>query len=104
MHVSVLSQNADAVSHFTLERVSLCHIYITPFYSRVQKSTFSQPFKEKCISEVVVFGSIIISQLSKLCQARFFIACDVIFLVGLQGNLKLITLGSGRVKKCESRK
>ena len=30
------------------------------------KSTFSQPFKEKCISDVVRMGSIIIFRLSKL--------------------------------------
>ena len=34
---------------------------------------------------------------SKIWKARFFILCDVIFLVGLQGKLKLITFGSERV-------
>ena len=62
------------------------------------KSTFSQSFKEKCISEVVRIGSIIIFHLSKLWKAKFVILCDVIFLVrGCKGNLKLITLGSERV-------
>ena len=39
------------------------------------KSTFSQPFEEKCISEVVRIDSIIIFHLSKLWKARFFILC-----------------------------
>ena len=33
---------------------------------------------------------------SKLWKAKFFILCDAIFLVRLQGNLNLITLGSER--------
>ena len=54
------------------------------------KSTFSQRFKKKCISEVVRIGSMIIFHLSKLWKAKFFSLCDVIFLVRLQGKLKLI--------------
>ena len=41
------------------------------------KSTFSQPFKDNCISELVRIGSIIIFCLSKLWEARFFILCDL---------------------------
>ena len=62
------------------------------------KSTFSQPFKEKCTSDVVRIGSIITFHQSKLWKAKFFILCGVIFLVRLRGNLKLITLGSERVQ------
>ena len=53
------------------------------------KRTFSQPFKEKCKSEVVRIGSIIIFHLSKLWKAKFFILCDVIFLVRLQGKFEI---------------
>ena len=62
------------------------------------KSTFSQPFREKCISEVVRISSIIIFHLRKLWRAKFFILCDVAFWWGCKGNLSLITLGSERVK------
>ena len=61
------------------------------------KITFSQQFKDKCISDVVRIGSIIPYHLSKLWKAKFFILCDVISLVRLQENMKLITLGSERV-------
>ena len=44
------------------------------------KSTFSQPFKEKHIGEVVRIGSAIIFHLSKRWKAKFFILCDVISL------------------------
>ena len=43
-------------------------------------------------------GSIIIFHLSKLWKAKFFILCDVIFWWGCSGNLKLITVGSERVR------
>ena len=52
------------------------------------------------MSEVVRIGSVIIFHLSKLWKAKFFILCDVIFLVRLQERLQeftLITLGSERV-------
>ena len=48
------------------------------------KTTFSQPFKDKCISDILRIGSIIIFHLSKLWKANFFILCGVIFLVRLQ--------------------
>ena len=53
------------------------------------KRTFSQPFKQKCMSEVVRIGSIIIFYLSKLWKARFFILCDILFLVRLQEKLEV---------------
>ena len=55
------------------------------------KSTFSQPFKYIYISYVVRISSIIIFNLSNLeWKAKFSILSGVIFLVRLQGNLKLI--------------
>ena len=70
---------------------------------RSSKSTFSKPFKEKCISEVVRIGIIIIFHLSKLWKPKFFIKYDVKFLVRLQGNyLKLITVRSERVNDINS--
>ena len=52
-------------------------------------STFSQPFKEKCLSEVMRIGSIF--HLSQLWKAEFFILYDVIyFWWGCRRNLKLV--------------
>ena len=48
------------------------------------KGTFSQPFKEKCVSEVARICSIIIFHLSKLLKVKFSLLCAVIFLVRLQ--------------------
>ena len=53
----------------------------------VTKSTFSQPFKEQCISEEVRISSILISHLAT--KAKFSILCDVIFLVRLQGKFDI---------------
>ena len=53
------------------------------------KSTFSQPFKEKCVSEVVRICSIIIFHLSKLWKVKFSILCGVIFMVRLQGKFDI---------------
>ena len=61
------------------------------------KSTFSQPFEENCISEVVRIGRIFISHLSKLWKVRVFILCDVIFLLRLQEKFEIDHSGSGRV-------
>ena len=71
----------------------------TPVSSRPPESgrkvTFSQLFKEKCISEVVRIGSLIIFHSSKLWNATFFILCSI----DTAGEiLKLITLGSERVE------
>ena len=41
------------------------------------------------MGEVVRIGSVIIFQLSKLCKAKFFILCDVIFLVRLQEKFEI---------------
>ena len=66
------------------------------------KSTFSQPFKEKCLSEVVTIGSIILCYLSKLRTAKFSILCAVILLMITYYLLKFITLrserGQGRIR------
>ena len=53
------------------------------------KSAFSQPFKEKCISDVVRSGSVIICHTCKLWKAKFFILGDAIFLVRLQGKFEI---------------
>ena len=52
-------------------------------------STFSYPFKKKCISDEVRIGSIIIFHLSKLWKAKFSILCNVIFLVRLHGKFEI---------------
>ena len=57
-----------------------CPEMLRSFQSQVQnyKYTFSQPFQDKCISEVARIGSIIIFNLSKLWKARFFILmCNI---------------------------
>ena len=54
------------------------------------KSTFSQPFKEKCISEVVRISSVIIFHLSKLWKSKFFIRAIVFSsVVRLQGKFEI---------------
>ena len=62
---------------------------VQPFHSRVQKRTLSQLHMEKCISEEVRIGSIITFHLSKLWKAKFFILCDVIFLVRMQEKCEI---------------
>ena len=52
------------------------------------KSTFSHHLL-KSVSEVVRIGSIIIFPPSNYEKAEFFILCDVIFLVKLQGKLDI---------------
>ena len=54
------------------------------FTSKFNKVHSPNLFKERCISEVVRIGSIIIRRLIKLWKAKFFIRCDVIFVVRLQ--------------------
>ena len=61
---------------------------ISPF-TPSSKSTFSQPFKEKRIHDVVRIGSNITLHLRKLWKAKFFILCDVVFLARLQGKLEI---------------
>ena len=53
------------------------------------KRTFSQLLEAKCMSEVVRIGSIIISHMSKWWNTKFFILCDEIFLVRLQGKFEI---------------
>ena len=53
------------------------------------KITFSQAFKEKCVSEVVRIGSMVIFYLGKLWKAKFFMLCNVIFLVRLRGKFEI---------------
>ena len=57
-----------------------------PFHSQVQKVHSPNLPKEKCMGEVVRIGSVIIFHPSNLWKAKFFILCDVIFLVRLQGK------------------
>ena len=60
-----------------------------PFHSQVQKVHSPNLPKEKCRYEVVRIGSIIIFRLSKLWKIKFFILCDVIFLVRLQEKFEI---------------
>ena len=53
------------------------------------KSALSQPFEDECKSDVVRIGTMIIFHLSKLWKAKFFILCDAIFLVRLQGKFEI---------------
>ena len=64
--------------------------WVNPFTpTAISKSTLSQHFKERCISEVVRIVSIIIYHLSKLWKATFFILCGVVFLMRLQEKFEL---------------
>ena len=64
-----------------------------------QKVTFSQHFKEKRISDVARIDSMIIFHLSVWWKAKFFVMCDVTFLLRLQGKFDIDhSYGSGRVK------
>ena len=56
------------------------------------KRTFSQTFKEKCMTLVVGIGSIIIFHPSKLWKATFFILCVVICLCGCTGEIWNVSL------------
>ena len=58
----------------------------TPKLNEYILPTFSM---RKCMSEVVIFGSVIIFHLSKLGKSKFSILCDVIFLVRLQGKFDI---------------
>ena len=63
--------------------------FLCVLYSQVQKVHSPNLSKEKCMSEVVRIGVIIIFHLSKLWKAKFSILCDVIFLERLQGKLEI---------------
>ena len=60
-----------------------------PFHSQVQKEHYPNLPKEKCISEVLRIGFIIIFHLSQLWETKFSILCDVMFLVRLQGKFDI---------------
>ena len=55
------------------------------------KTTFSQAFKEKYVSKVVRIGCMInlAYNLSKLWKVMFFILCEVMFRVRLQGKFEI---------------
>ena len=59
---------------------------VSPSTPKFKKYILSIVYKEKGKGEVVRIGSIIIFHSSKLWKAKFFILCDVIFLVRLQGK------------------
>ena len=86
--LSLLPPSSWTIAQFIQHRSPLdpCSIRTLPLSLLSSESTFSQHLKDKCISEVVRIGSIIIFHLSKLWRAKFFILCDVIFLVKLQGE------------------
>ena len=73
--------------HF-VQRPDWC-IVAKPLHSQAQKVISPNLLSRKCISEVGRIGSIIIFHLSKLWKAKFFILCDVIFLVRLQGKFEI---------------
>ena len=71
------------------KRLSLGKVHILTLSPQIQRRHSSNLPEEKCIGEVVRISSIIIFHLSKLWKARFFILCDVIFLVRLQGKFEI---------------
>ena len=68
-----------------LTRIKLLdHYFTSPDHDFQVQQVLSRPLN-KCISEVVRIGNIIIFHLSKLWKAKFFILCDVVvFLVRMQ--------------------
>ena len=76
------------------------------------KRTFSQLYKEKCISEAVRVGSVNSFHLNNLWKATFFILCDVIFLMRLEGKFEVDhswewkgwTTGSGQCEIIRAKK
>ena len=58
---------------------------VNPFTPKFKR--YILPTRNVQVSEVVRIGSIIIFHLSKLWIAKFFILCDVIFLVRLAGEI-----------------
>ena len=89
-----------AQSWFSLSpSLASCFSSHQPFHSKIQKGTFSQTLKEKCVRGIARIDGITIFHLNKQWKAKFFLLRDLMFLVRLQGNLKLITLRSERVKR-----
>ena len=66
-----------------------CMRSLKPFHSQVQKYILPTLKREMYICEVVRIGKLIISHLSELRKAKFFILCDVIFLVRLQEKFEI---------------
>ena len=68
-------------------------LVINPFTPKLIENTFSQRCKEgieeKWMSNAVRIGSIIIFHCSKLWKAKFYIMCDVIFLVRVWGKFEI---------------
>ena len=68
---------------------SLALVWTNPFTPKF-KHYILPDFKEKCTNEVVTIGICIsIFHLSELWKAKFFILCDVLILVGLQGKSEI---------------
>ena len=101
MHLSVIvkaciSEIALGQVFRSLTRLMLVCIAVAVTLFLNDVNPFTPKFK-KYIRELVKIGSIMISHLSKLRKAKFFILCDVIFLAVYRRNLILITLGSERI-------
>ena len=64
------------------------------FHSQVQQVHFSITIWKKYLSEVMRISSTIIFHLSKLWKAKFFILCEVIFVVRLQEKIEIEILGN----------
>ena len=77
--------NAWMILHPARFLCGICAWICVFLHSQVQKVHF--PTSEKCISEVVR-----ITLLTKLWKAKFFIPCDFIFVVRLQGKFDLTRL------------
>ena len=60
-----------------------------PFTPKLKKVHSPSPSREKCISDVVRIGIIIICQLGKLWKAKFSILCDEMFMAKLQGEFDI---------------
>ena len=71
---------------------------LKPFHPHVHNSTFSQPFKKKCISDVLRIGSIIIFHLSKLWKAESLYCVMLHFWWGCR-EIWHRSSGEGRVKR-----
>ena len=70
---------------FTMKTISGGPAWVPHLHSQAQK--VHSP--NKCMSGVVRVGSMIIFRLRELWESKFFTLCDVIFMVRLQGKLKI---------------
>ena len=71
----------------TLGMTTPSTIRYKPFHSQAQNVHSPKLLKRKCIGDEVRIGSVIIIQLSELWKAKFFILCDLVFLVRVQAKL-----------------